>query len=232
MSFYEEEILREEAPDAPGAEDWIKKHKPEFKRRYGSNWARVLYAKAWLLYGKNAKNGVRHEVSHVTTVSMDGPTGTEKKFTQQTTPGGALDVQKDGEDDSDKKQSEGKKGDEHEVVTETTTSFKPPADVVAAAKRGLEMRREHKRGGWDSKTAHANGIGSGVVRAQTLAAGKGVSIDTLRRMRSFFQRRDGERERAAREKDATSAANIAWLLWGGDPGRRWAEEVLRTNKDH
>ena len=33
MSFYEEEILREEAPDAPGAEDWIKKHKPEFKRR-------------------------------------------------------------------------------------------------------------------------------------------------------------------------------------------------------
>jgi hypothetical protein len=145
MSFYEEEILREEAPDAPGAEDWIKKHKPEFKRRYGSNWARVLYAKAWLLYGKNAKNGVRHEVSHVTTVSMDGPTGTEKKITQQTTPGGALDVQKDGEDDSDKKQSEGKKGDEHEVVTEAATSFKPPADVVAAAKRGLEMRREHKR---------------------------------------------------------------------------------------
>ena len=199
MSFYEEEILREEAPDAPGAEDWIKKHKPEFKRQYGSNWARVLYAKAWLLYGKNAKNGVRHEASHVTTVSTDGPAGAEKKITQQTTPGGALDVQKDGEDDSDKKQSEGKKGDEHEVVTETTTSFKPPADVVAAAKRGLEMRREHKRGGWDSKTAHANGIGSGVVRAQTLAAGKGVSMDTLRRMRSFFQRHDGERERAARE---------------------------------
>ena len=230
MSFYEEEILREEAPDAPGAEDWIKKHKPEFKRRYGSNWARVLYAKAWLLYGKNAKNGVRHEASHVTAVSMDGPSGAEKKITQQTTPGGTLDVQKD--DEEDKKPDSNKKDGEHEVVTEATSSFKPPADVIAAAKRGLELRKEHKRGGWDSKTAHANGIGSGVVRAQTLAAGKGVSMDTLRRMRSFFQRHDGERERAAREKDKTSAANIAWLLWGGDPGRRWAEEVLRTNKDH
>ena len=230
MSFYEEEILREEAPDAPGAEDWIKKHKPEFKRRYGSNWARVLYAKAWLLYGKNAKNSVRHEASHVTTVSTDGPSGAEKKITQQTTPGGTLDVQKD--DEEDKKPDSNKKDGEHEVVTEATSSFKPPADVIAAAKRGLELRKEHKRGGWDSKTAHANGIGSGVVRAQTLAAGKGVSMDTLRRMRSFFQRHDGERERAAREKDKTSAANIAWLLWGGDPGRRWAEEVLRTNKDH
>ena len=226
MSFF----LREEAPDAPGAEDWIKKHKPEFKRRYGSNWARVLYAKAWLLYGKNAKNSVRHEASHVTTVSTDGPSGAEKKFTQQTTPGGTLDVQKD--DEEDKKPDSNKKDGEHEVVTEATSSFKPPADVIAAAKRGLELRKEHKRGGWDSKTAHANGIGSGVVRAQTLAAGKGVSMDTLRRMRSFFQRHDGERERAAREKDKTSAANIAWLLWGGDPGRRWAEEVLRTNKDH
>jgi hypothetical protein len=48
--------LCEEAPDAPGAEEWIKKNKPEFKRRYGSNWARVLYGKAWILYGKNAKN--------------------------------------------------------------------------------------------------------------------------------------------------------------------------------
>ena len=152
MSFYEEEILREEAPDAPGAEDWIKKHKPEFKRRYGSNWARVLYAKAWLLYGKNAKNSVRHEASHVTTVSTDGPSGAEKKITQQTTPGGTLDVQKD--DEEDKKPDSNKKDGEHEVVTEATSSFKPPADVIAAAKRGLELRKEHKRGGWDSKTAH------------------------------------------------------------------------------
>lgn len=228
MSFYEEEILREEAPDAPGAEDWIKKHKPEFKRRYGSNWARVLYAKAWILYGKTAKNGVRHEASH-TTVITTGPDGESKKVTQQTTPGGALDVQKeeDGEDVADKRKPDGS-----EAITEASTSFKPPAAVIAAAKRGLELRKEHKRGGWDSKKAHANGIGSGVIRAQTLAAGKGVSLDTLRRMRSFFQRHDGERERAARQKDETSAANIAWLLWGGDPGRRWVEEVLRANADH
>ena len=66
-----------------------------------------------------------------------------------------------------------------------------------------------------------------MVRAQTLVAGKGVSLDTVRRMRSFFQRHDGEQERAARQRDETSAANIAWLLWGGDPGRKWATEVLK-----
>ena len=105
--------------------------------------------------------------------------------------------------------------------------FVPPAAVRAAAARGLELRRKHKRGGWDAHQAHAGGMGSGVVRAQTLASGKGVSLETVRRMRSFFARHDGERERAARERDETSAANIAWLLWGGDPGRRWVEGILQ-----
>jgi hypothetical protein len=231
MSFYEEEILREEAPDAPGAEDWIKKHKSEFKRLYGSNWARVLYGKAWLLYGKNAKNGASHyaksEASHVVTITTEPVESggmPAKKVTQQTLPGGALDVQRGGE--ANPMTAKKSKSIQAEVMTEATTSFVPPADVIAAAKRGLELRKEHKRGGWDSKTAHANGIGSGVVRAQTLAAGKGVSLETLQRMRSFFQRHDGERERAARQNDETSAANIAWLLWGGDPGRKWVNELL------
>jgi hypothetical protein len=51
-----ERILHEDAPDAPGAEEWIKKNKAEFKRRYGKKWERVLYAKAWILFGKKAKN--------------------------------------------------------------------------------------------------------------------------------------------------------------------------------
>jgi hypothetical protein len=35
----------ESAP--PGMEDWIKKRKPEFKKRYGDDWESVLYATAW-----------------------------------------------------------------------------------------------------------------------------------------------------------------------------------------
>ena len=119
---------------------------------------------------------------------------------------------------------------EHELTLQyesgtPSSDLSPPPAVRAAAKRGLELRRAHKRGGWDSRQAHAGGMGSGVVRAQTLATGRNVSLDTVRRMRSFFARHDGERERMARQQDETSAANIAWLLWGGDPGRKWAEEV-------
>ena len=39
------ESLQEEAP--PGMESWIKKRKPEFKKRYGARWEEVLYATAW-----------------------------------------------------------------------------------------------------------------------------------------------------------------------------------------
>ena len=45
-------------------------------------------------------------------------------------------------------------------------------------------------------------------------------------MRSFFARHDTEEERAARREDDTSPAAIAWDLWGGDAGRRWAESQL------
>ena len=239
----EEEILREEAPDAPGAEDWIKKHKSEYKRRYGSNWARVLYGKAWILYGKNAKNRdiAKNESSHIT-VTVSGPVGVGKsavaRVIQQTLAGGGLDVQFD--DDAEmadaEMESDLKNVSAEKVVLATSyvkgvneaagNSYVPPEVVRAAARRGLELRKKHGRGGWDSRQAGENGIGSGVVRAQTLVSGKGVSLDTVRRMRSFFQRHDGERERSARLRDETSAANIAWLLWGGDPGRKWVNEIL------
>ena len=243
-----DEILNEETPDAPGAEEWIKKHKSEFKRRYGDNWSRVLYAKAWLLFGKDAKNrkdDVKNEASHIT-VTIGGPVGSGKsavaKVIQQTLAGGGLDVQfddasekADAEMETDLKGVSAKKvviathypqKETPSAVNEAATSFVPPQAARDAAKRGLELRKKHGRGGWDSKTAGENGIGSGVVRAQTLVAGTGVSLDTVRRMRSFFQRHDGEQERAARKRDETSPANIAWLLWGGDAGREWASDVL------
>ena len=253
LQTHEEVALCEEAPDAPGAEEWIKKNKPEFKRRYGSNWARVLYGKAWILYGKNAKNkdAAKHEASHIT-VTISGPVGSGKsavaKVVQQTLAGGGLDVQfddkgeqSDADQEADLKNVSVKKvvlathyekpESDKSVVSEATTSHVPPQEVRDAAKRGLELRKKYGRGGWDSKTAGENGIGSGVVRAQTLAAGKGVSPDTVKRMRSFFQRHDGEQERAARRHDESSPANIAWLLWGGDPGRAWVEKIIKGESD-
>lgn len=89
-------------------------------------------------------------------------------------------------------------------------SFSPPEKVRANARRGLELRREHGRGGTEV----------GVARARDLANGN-VSLKTIGRMRSFFARHAVDEK--SRDEDPTSAANIAWLLWGGDSGRRWVE---------
>ena len=94
--------------------------------------------------------------------------------------------------------------------------------MQAAARRGLELRKKHKKGGLTSQEAGKQGIGSGVVRASHLANGKKVSASTLRRMSAFFSRH--EKNKSGGEDDA---GYIAWLLWGGDAGRAWAARTLK-----
>lgn len=45
--------LVEKAPPGKKAERFIKKQKKEFKKRYGKNWERVLYATAWKNFGES-----------------------------------------------------------------------------------------------------------------------------------------------------------------------------------
>ena len=85
---------------------------------------------------------------------------------------------------------------------------KPPATVRKIAANALERRKEHGRGGTEV----------GVARARDLAAGKGIPLETLKRMKSFFARHSVDPK-----SDKTSAASIAWGLWGGTAGQKWAE---------
>jgi len=100
----------------------------------------------------------------------------------------------------------------------------PPQAVRAAARRGLEERRQapaSRRGGLTAAEAGAQGIGSGVVRAQTLASGRALSPETVKRMHAFFSRH--------RKNKDTPKGRIAWLLWGGDAGAAWAKsQVSKT----
>ena len=86
----------------------------------------------------------------------------------------------------------------------------------------MELRKKYGRGGLDREEASEQGIGSGVQRATNLANGDSISIDTIRRMRSFFARH--EKNKDGGEDDA---GYIAWLLWGGDAGQSWVNRVLR-----
>lgn len=110
--------------------------------------------------------------------------------------------------------------------------FRPPQGVADAAARGLELRRKaspSNRGGLTASEASKEGIGSGVMRAATLKNRKRVSPKTIRQMVSFFARH--EQNKAIDPKHKGSPENdkgyVAWLLWGGDPGRSWAEKIKR-----
>lgn len=92
-------------------------------------------------------------------------------------------------------------------------SFRPPQAVADAAKRGLELREEFGRGG----------TAVGIARARDLSNRKNIPIETIRRMKAFFDRHVGNKDTPPEEGNG----KIAWLLWGGDPGRRWAESILR-----
>jgi len=101
-------------------------------------------------------------------------------------------------------------------------SFTVPQAVRNNAKRGLELRREHGRGGLDTRQAKKEGVGSGVARARDLMGGS-VSYETVKRMLAFFNRHKAFKEH---HSDKTSAAYISWMIWGGDAGFAWAKRIV------
>lgn len=94
--------------------------------------------------------------------------------------------------------------------------FTPPEAASQAAEKGLELRSRFGRGGTDV----------GIARARDLKNRRAVSPDTVGRMVSYFARHEVDK-RAGKfgDDDDPSAGYIAWLLWGGDAGRAWAEEL-------
>jgi hypothetical protein len=97
--------------------------------------------------------------------------------------------------------------------------FVPPQEVRNNAKRGLELRAKHGRGGTEV----------GVARARDLSNGKALSLDTLKRMNSYFARHEVDKKGEGWGED--SAGYIAWLLWGGDAGRAWAKRITSEQEN-
>jgi len=104
--------------------------------------------------------------------------------------------------------------------------FTPPQGVQSAAERGLEQRRKYGRGGLTTAEAGKQGIGSGVARAATLAAGKDISPETAKRMKAFFDRH-GNAPQAKPADGGPSARAIAINLWGGRAGEAWSGKLVR-----
>lgn len=106
--------------------------------------------------------------------------------------------------------------------------FKPSESVAKAAVRGLELRKKNKgKGGLSAQQAHKAGIGSGVSRAVSLKNRQTLSPATVRRMKAFFDRHQKSRKVDPGKTPGTDKGYIAWMLWGGDAGRSWAEKICR-----
>ncbi len=96
----------------------------------------------------------------------------------------------------------------------TDAERRPTRAMAAAAKKGLKLRAEHGRGG----------TAVGVARARDLSNRVTLSEDTIIRMHSHFERHAVDAQAPGWESETEPSAGwIAWLLWGGDPGRRWAK---------
>jgi len=99
-------------------------------------------------------------------------------------------------------------------VTELESYSDYPKAVKNNAKRGLEMNKKV-----DNKCATQ----VGKVRAQQLAQGKAVSIQTIKRMYSYLSRA----ETYYNPNDSKACGTISYLLWGGLAAKRWSESKLK-----
>lgn len=93
-----------------------------------------------------------------------------------------------------------------------------PKKAIANAKRGIELNKEN-----GNKCATQ----VGKVRAQQLANGENISLDTIRRMRAFLIRQKDNYELALERKDYSACGYISYLLWGGAEALPWSEKKLR-----
>ena len=95
-----------------------------------------------------------------------------------------------------------------------------PNDAMAdEAQRGLDWRREFGRGGTEV----------GIARARDISNKVDLSMDTVRRMSSYFARHEVDKQAegfSPGEDGYPSNGRIAWALWGGDPGQSWANRIL------
>jgi hypothetical protein len=82
------------------------------------------------------------------------------------------------------------------------------------ARRGIEL---------NEKQGNKCATQVGKVRAQQLANGEKVSIDTIKRMYSYLSRAEVYYDQG----DPEDCGYISYLLWGGKAAKDWAESKIK-----
>jgi HK97 family phage portal protein len=106
-------------------------------------------------------------------------------------------------------------GFEGAAVRSYDVKYRPTEAMRTAAQRALDWKAE----GFDGGTR------VGLARANQIVNGEKLSEDTILRMYSFFSRHEVDKQAEgfnAGEEGFPSPGRVAWDLWGGDAGFRWA----------
>ena len=93
----------------------------------------------------------------------------------------------------------------------------PPEAVARNAQMALEVRAEMPPSMQGMTLV-------GLARANQLAQRRPVSVATLRRMLSYFERHEVDKEGATWDEQGKGWQ--AWMGWGGDEGWAWAREII------
>lgn len=128
-----------------------------------------------------------------------------------------------GDLDEDDEQPQSEDVEAEAETVQAAEGYKPPKAAQAAARRGLELRKKHGRGG----------TAVGVARARDISNGKELPIETIARMVSYFARHKKNRQAEGYKRGEPgypSNHKIAELLWGGLPGERWANGIWKRHK--
>ena len=104
-----------------------------------------------------------------------------------------------------------------EVTKANTDTYTPPKEVRDAAAQALEWLKDGKAG--DGFTP------VGRKRASDLANGHAISLDTIKRMKAYFDRHGVDKQTP--HWNEPSPGKVAWYAWGGDPGYAWAKRIVK-----
>jgi DNA-binding ferritin-like protein len=99
-------------------------------------------------------------------------------------------------------------------------SYIPPQSVADNAQRALDIRAQ-------KPPSHQGMTPVGLARANQLANRDPVSLDTIQRMVSYFERHEIDKQ--GETWDEQGKGWQAWNGWGGDEGREWANRILQEN---
>lgn len=113
---------------------------------------------------------------------------------------------------------------EIKVITASGRLYTIPTGVQAEAKKALEWHAEHHRGGTPV----------GLNTARTLAKGGQIGLEKIRHIAKYFPRHEVDKKANGYEPGEDgfpSNGRIAWALWGGDAGWRWAQAIVERENN-